>query len=293
LVKDKRNEPPFNVPFVRTYAHQEMHFQNRSFKWGERTYLMGIVNVTPDSFSGDGIHQNVSEAVRLACSLVDAGADCIDIGGESSRPNAEAITEDVELSRVLPVVEAISEALDVPISIDTRRSTVAEAAIRLGAEIVNDIYGLQGDPDMAAMCASFNVAIVIMHNQREHEDDSVKNSIHSGWSESLKIAEEAKIKMNRIILDPGFGFGWLPEQNLEMIRQFPSFTKYNFPLLFGPSRKSTLGVVLGDLPAEMRLEATLAASILAVAGGADLLRVHDVSEVARALKITDAVVRDP
>ena len=276
---------------MRTYEHKEMRFRNSTFRWGERTYLMGIINVTPDSFSGDGIHKNVGEVVSFARALVEAGADCIDIGGESSRPNAEVITEEVELERVLPAVKAICDAVKVPVSIDTRRSSVAKEAIDLGAEIINDIYGLQGDSDMAAICARSGAVVVLMHNQRNYESSTVQKSLDAGWAESLRLAKKAEIKKNRIILDPGFGFGWLPEENLEILSTFHKFQGYQLPLLLGPSRKTTLGIVLGDLPTEERLEGTVAASVLAVAGGADIVRVHDVVEVSRALKVADSVVR--
>ena len=291
LVKNKANKTLPDWPYMRTYEHKEMRFRSSTFRWGERTYLMGIINVTPDSFSGDGIHKNVEEVVSFARALVEAGADCIDIGGESSRPNAEAITEEVELERVLPAVKAICDAVKVPVSIDTRRSSVAKEAIDLGAEIINDIYGLQGDPDMAAICARSGAAVVLMHNQRNYESSTVQKSLDAGWAESLKLAKKAEIKKNRIILDPGFGFGWLPEENLEILSTFHKFQSYQLPLLLGPSRKSTLGIVLGDLPTEERLEGTVAASVLAVGGGADIVRVHDVVEVSRALKVADSVVR--
>ncbi len=290
-MKNKANKTLPDWPYMRTYEHKEMRFRSSTFRWGERTYLMGIVNVNPDSFSGDGIYKNVEEAVNFACALVEAGADCIDIGGESSRPNATTITEEVELERVLPVVKAICDAVKVPVSIDTRRSIVAKKAIDLGAEIINDIYGLQGDPDMAAICAHSGASVVLMHNQRNYESSTVQKSIHAGWSESLKLANKAEIERGRIILDPGFGFGWLTEENLKLLRSFYEFQSCQLPLLLGPSRKSTLGIVLGDLPTEERLEGTVAASVLAVARGADIVRVHDVFEVSRALKVADAVVR--
>jgi len=252
---------------------------------------MGIINVTPDSFSGDGVGTNVAAAVRLAAEFERAGADLLDVGGESSRPGAEPLAAATEMERVLPAIQAIRNVTKLPIAVDTYHSVVARAALSAGAEIVNDIHGLRFDPAMAAVVASSGAALVAMHNQRGRAFHDVVDDIRAGFDETLRIAEQAGISRGRIVLDPGFGFGWKPERNLEMIRRLPELWDSELPLLLGPSRKSTIGLLL-DAPVDDRLEGTLAAVVTGIAAGADIIRVHDVREALRAAHVADAIVRD-
>jgi dihydropteroate synthase len=264
--------------------------RGRRFTWGERTYVCGIINVTPDSFSGDGLAGNIDAAVALARRFEAEGADLLDIGGESSRPGGQPVTAEEEAARVLPAVRAIRAACELPISIDTYHASVAEAALCAGADIVNDITGLRGDPKMAAVVAAANAPLVAMHNQRGRVHGDVISDIRDGFAETLRLADAAGIERGRIVLDPGFGFGWRPEQNLEILRRLAELWDVRLPILVGTSRKSTLGAVL-DLPVGERLAGSLASASLAIAAGADIVRVHDVAATVRAAKVADAIVR--
>jgi|DewCreStandDraft_1066081.scaffolds.fasta_scaffold00793_39 dihydropteroate synthase len=264
----------------------------RLFRWGERTYVMGIVNCTPDSFAGDGLGYDVAAAVRLALRMRQEGADLIDVGGESTRPGYQPVPADEEMRRVLPVVRALARELDVPISIDTAKASVARAALEAGASLVNDVTGLQGDPDMAPLLAEWGVPAVVMHNQRGRPFTGVVADVLAGWQESFRLAEAAGVPRERLIVDPGFNFGWPPEQALELLRRLGELRRaVGRPLLIGTSRKSVIGLVLGGLPVEERLEGTAATVALAVAQGADIVRVHDVKEMARVARMADAIVR--
>lgn len=251
---------------------------------------MGVINATPDSFSGDGIGADRKRAAALARKFEAEGADIIDIGGESSRPGAQPLTAGEELARVIPALEAVRAATSLPLSVDTYHATVAEAGLRAGADIVNDIWGLRADPAMAGVVARAGAALVAMHNQRGRAHCDVVQDITAGWRETLRIAGASGIDERQIILDPGFGFGWSPGQNLEMLRRLPELCELRLPVLVGTSRKSTIGLVL-DLPAEQRLEGTAATVALAIAAGADIVRVHDVREMSRVARMADAVVR--
>lgn len=277
-------------PLSRSYRHGSLTAGGRTFAWGERTYVMGVINATPDSFSGDGIATDCARAAALARRFEAEGADLIDIGGESSRPGAEPLTADEELARVVPAIEAARAATSLPISVDTYHAEIADAGLAAGATMVNDIWGLRHDPGMAAVIAERGAALVAMHNQRGREHRDVAGDIIAGWEETLRLAHEAGIPEARIVLDPGFGFGWSPGQNLEMLRRLPELAAFGMPLLVGTSRKSTIGLVL-DAPVDDRLEGTAATVALAIAGGADIVRVHDVREMARVARMTDAVVR--
>jgi dihydropteroate synthase len=259
-------------------------------RFDRRTLVMGIVNATPDSFSGDGL-ADPAEAVALGVALAEAGADIVDVGGESTRPRSTAVTEAVELARVVPVVRELAARLEVPVSVDTRKAAVARAALEAGAVIVNDIWGLRRDPEMAAVVASTGAAVVVMHNQAEPEYGDVVEEVCAGLRGSLVLAEAAGVERERIIVDPGLGFGKTPGQNLEVMRRLGELRGLDRPVLVGPSRKSTIGALLGGAPPERRLEGTLALCVLAAANGADLVRVHDVAEVVRALRVADAVLR--
>lgn len=262
----------------------------RTFRWGDRTLVMGIINATPDSFSGDGILGHPELAARLARQFEAAGADMLDLGGESSRPGASPLGPEEELARVLPALVAIREASALPVSIDTYHASVARAAISEGATIVNDIHGMQFDPDMAGVIADTGAVIVAMHNQRGREFHDVIGDIRAGFEHSLCIARDAGIDDSCVILDPGFGFGWKHERNFEILRRLPELWNLGLPLLVGPSRKSSIGSLL-RLPVDHRVEGTATAVALAIAGGADIVRVHDVAEMVRVARVADAVVR--
>ena len=275
---------------ARAYPAPVLTLRGRTFVWGARTWLMAIVNVTPDSFSGDGLGSDAAAAAALAREFADAGADLLDVGGESTRPGALPVTPADEAARVLPAIAALRAATDLPVSIDTQHAEVAEVALAEGADLVNDIHGLRGDERMADVVAAHNAALVAMHNQRGRERGDVIANVRTGWRESLRIAARAGVARERVILDPGFGFGWTPEENLELVRRLGELTVEGPPVLLGPSRKSTLGLVL-DAPVCERLEGTAAAVALAIAGGADIVRVHDVAAMRKVAAVADAISR--
>lgn len=263
----------------------------RTFAWGQRTYIMGILNVTPDSFSGDGIAYNADEALRRAVRMREDGADIIDVGGESTRPGFRPVPPEEEIRRTVPVIELLRLELDIPISIDTSKAPVARAALEAGAHLVNDIHGFRQDPGTAAAAATYGVPAVAMHNQRGRECRDVIGEIVAGLTESLRIASEQGLPGESVIVDPGFNFGWSEEQALEMLRRLGELRVLGRPILVGTSRKSVIGAVLGGLPVEERLEGTAATVAIAIAHGADIVRVHDVREMARVARMTDAIVR--
>jgi dihydropteroate synthase len=252
---------------------------------------MGIVNVTPDSFSGDGLAYDVDGAVRQALQMCDDGADIIDIGGESTRPGFEEVDEEEELRRVIPVIERLAGGLSVPISVDTYKSSVAAAAVQAGAALINDVHGFQKNPAVARVAAEAGVPAIAMHYQRGRPFKDTIGNIADGWLESLRIARENGLADDQVILDPGFNFGWTEDQALEMLRRLRELRVFGRPLLIGTSRKSTIGTVLGGLPVEERLEGTAATVAISIANGADIVRVHDVKEMARVARVADAIVR--
>lgn len=265
-------------------------------RFGTRTLVMGVVNVTPDSFSGDGLAEAGPEAaVARALEMADAGADVIDVGGESTRPHSVEVSEEEELARVLPVLRGLAGRLPahVALSIDSRKASVAAAAIEAGAHVVNDVWGLRGDPDMVAVVASSpGCAVVCMHNQRDTDyPGDVVEAVALGLRESLVVAERAGIDTERVIVDPGLGFGKTPALNLEVLRRLGELRGLARPVLAGISRKSTVGMLLGGAPPDQRLEGSLALAVLAASRGADMVRVHDVPETVRALRAADAVIR--
>jgi len=264
----------------------------RRLELGASTLIMGVVNATPDSFSGDGVAGDVGAAVALAERLVADGADLIDVGGESTRPGSAPVDAPAELRRVLPVLEALAGRLPVPVSVDTRKADVARAAIAAGATVVNDIWGLRGDPQMAPVLAAHpEVALVAMHNRRGHRDGDLMAEVARDLRESLLVAARHGIDDGRLVLDPGFGFGKTPAQNLELLQRWDELGGLGCPLLLGPSRKSTIGLVLGGAPPDQRVEGTLALCVIAVAAGVEMVRVHDVAAVRRGLRVADAVLR--
>jgi dihydropteroate synthase len=262
--------------------------------FGARTLVMGILNVTPDSFSGDGVGDDVGAAVRRALLLADEGADIVDIGGESTRPSKsrEPVSVEVEMARVIPVIRELAGRLTVPISIDTRKAAVAQAALEAGAVIVNDVWGLRGDPDMAGVVAAHpGTGLVVMHNQHGTEYGDLLEDVCLGLRESVALAEEAGIPVEQVIIDPGFGFAKTPAHNLELIRRLGELLGLGRAVLVGPSRKSTIGLLTDGADQSQRLEGSLAFATLAVQAGAHIVRVHDVASTLRALRVADAVVR--
>lgn len=259
--------------------------------WGERTRVMGILNLTPDSFFDGGRHDSAEKAERQALRLEKEGADWLDLGAESSRPDATAVSEEEELRRLLPVIERIRGVVRVPLSVDTAKASVAKAALAAGATWINDIWGLQGDAAMASVVAEAGASVVIMHNQRDtHYPDGVVVGINRFFETSLHLASRAGIPSEHIVLDPGVGFGKTPEQNLVVLRSLREFRAFGLPLLLGASRKSVIGHVL-DLPPAERLEGSLATTVVAVAAGVDAVRVHDVEAHVRAARMADAIYR--
>ena len=264
----------------------------QSFAWGQRTFVMSVVNVTPDSFSGMGPGTDPEAAAAYACRDSEAGADILDIGGESTRPGAAPVSEAEDLARVLPVIQRLTGRVSVPLSVDTMKAGVARAALRAGAGIVNDIHGLRADPALAEVIAEAGAGAVLMANLRGERYSDVVQAAHQQLAHSLGIARRAGIPADRIVLDPGFGFGPTPEENLELVRRLGELRSLGQPLLIGVSRKSTIGLVL-NLPVEERLEGTAALVALAIAGGADIVRVHDTRAMVRVARMADAVTRAP
>jgi len=262
----------------------------REFVWGERTFIMGVVNVSPESFSGDGL-ADVEAAVAQARRMVADGADILDVGGQSTRPGFDELLPQDEARRVVPVIERLVAELDLPVSVDTYKARVARAALQAGAHLLNDIWGFRCDPSLAALAAEFGVPAVVMHNQRGRPFRDVIGDIRAGLEASLAIAEAAGLSRARLIIDPGFGFGWTEEQNLDMLRRLGELRDLGLPILVGTSRKSTIGAVLEGALVDQRLFGTAATVALAIANGADIVRVHDVAEMRDVVRLADAVVR--
>jgi dihydropteroate synthase len=269
----------------------------RVFRWGERTFVMGIINVTPDSFSGDGLlasgapERGMAAAVAQARAMADEGADVLDIGGESTRPGHATVDIEEELRRVVPVVRAVREALpSMPLTIDTTKPAVAAAALDRGANAINDIWGVGEDDALARLAAERRVPIVLMHNRAEPRYERLLPEILVDLRRAIDRALAAGVPLADILVDPGFGFGKTADQNLALLRELGDLRALGRPILLGTSRKSTLGKVL-DLPPEERVEATLATTVLGIAAGVDMVRVHDVRANVRAARTADAVVR--
>ena len=279
------------------------------FDWGRRTYLMSILNLTPDSFSGDGLFSQtdwVGAAIAQALDQVRAGADIVDVGGESTRPGSQPLALDEELCRVIPVIRALASATDVPISIDTSKAEVARQALAVGATMINDVWGFRRDPAMAHVAVEFGAAVVLMHNRSQRKDvihdavvggryvgvqyDDIMQDIARDLAESVALALAAGVVPAQIIIDPGLGFGKTVEQNVELIDRLGELRRLGYPLLVGPSRKSFTGTAL-QLPVDQRLEGTAAAVALAIDRGADIVRVHDVAAMRRVVVVADAITR--
>lgn len=316
LIKKLRGQPLKSLVAIASELQQglarysgernPLTIRDTTFHWGKKTYIMAILNLTPDSFSGDGLFGDVDRAVAQAREFVSQGADIIDVGGESTRPGSEPLPADEEMRRVLPTIERLVGKIGVPISIDTYKAEVAEQALSAGASMVNDVWGLRMDPEMAALVAKRRVPVIIMHN-RSRPKDAVQTERLGGrylgveygdlmadiireLRESIGLALEAGVDRAQIIVDPGIGFGKTVEQNLELLCNLAELKVLGCPVLVGPSRKSFIGYTL-DLPLEERLEGTAAAVAIAIARGADIVRVHDVKEMARVARMIDAVVR--
>jgi dihydropteroate synthase len=279
------------------------------FNWHERTTIMGIINATPDSFSGDGLLSDenlVARALARARQFVADGADILDVGGESTRPGSTPITADLEKARILPLIAAIRAEMDIPISVDTYRAEVAAAALDAGANWVNDVWGLRMDPDMAGLVAERGCPVVIMHNRSKPKNveqetrlggryvgvayEDLLTDIRRELEESIDLALAAGVGREQIIIDPGIGFGKTVSQNLTLLDRLDYFEALGFPILLGPSRKSFIGYTL-DLPPEERVEGTAAAIAIGIDRGADIIRVHDVKQMVRVARMTDAIVK--
>ena len=261
-----------------------------SLVWGRRTYVMGIVNVTPDSFSGDGLGADIPSIVEQALRMVREGADMIDVGAESTRPGSSPVSEEEELARLITAIVALRDRVTVPISVDTYKSRVARYALEEGASILNDVWGLKADPMLAEVAAEYNAPLVIMHNQRTIKYQDLLPDIIASLTQSISVAKQAGVSEKQIVIDPGIGFGKTADHNLEVLRRLPEFLSLGYPIMVGTSRKSTIGRIL-DLPVEERVEGTAATVALSIAGGADIVRVHDVKEMVRVSRTSDAVVR--
>ncbi len=299
----------------------------KTFAWGTRTYVMGILNITPDSFSGDGLiatipqkteddrimekgigEKEIEFALQMARRFVGEGADMLDVGGESTRPGAQSVGLDEELGRVLPVIKRLASQTSVPISIDTYKAEVAEAALQAGAQLVNDVWGFKVDPRLAEVAAQRQVPVILMHNRSSWANAEIQarlggryvgipyenllEDIKRELMESVDIARQAGIPDEYIILDPGIGFGKTVEQNLELLDRLQEIRQLGFPVLLGASRKSFIGYTL-NLPTDQRLEGTAAAVAIGIARGADIVRVHDVGHMSRVARMADAIVRRP
>jgi dihydropteroate synthase len=297
----------------------DLNIGSKKFVWGQKTYLMGILNLTPDSFSGDGLVPGkvtaqgkikeadlIDAALEQAQEFVAAGADILDVGGESTRPGAAQVDWQIELQRVVPVVQALVMEFEIPISIDTYKHQVAQAALEAGAHVINDVWGLKADAEIAKVVAEYGAPAILMHNRSSWAHADIKDHLGGRYIgipyehliedikreliESVEIAHSAGIPDERLILDPGIGFGKTVEQNLELINLLPEIRSLGYPLLYGPSRKSFIGYTL-DQPPEQRLAGTAAAVAVGIVRGADIIRVHDIAFMQQVAQMTDAIVR--
>ena len=277
---------------------QSLTIRNQCFAWGQQTYLMGVLNITPDSFSDGGDYNNLDAALDRAQALVNGGATLLDIGGQSTRPGATPISPEAELERVIPIIKTIRKSLNVPISVDTTRAMIAQQAIRAGADLVNDISGGTFDPEMLSTVAELEVPMILMHirgtpetMQQLTDYDDLVGEIRQVLSERIVAAEKAGIARSRLIIDPGIGFGKTYEQNLELLQQLHQFQSLGVPLLVGTSRKSFIGKIINQDDPKQRVWGTAATCCAAIAQGADILRVHDLPEMWEVSRVADAIWR--
>ena len=276
---------------LRTNRLTEMKVANgETLTWGRRTYVMGIINLSRDSFSGDGLGTDIPAVVEQALRFQEEGADFLDVGAESTRPGSSPISADEEVRLLTPALEAVSSVAKVPVSVDTYKAGVARQALAAGAAIINDVWGLKFDPELARVAAEAGAPLVLMHNQETRRYNRLLPDIFASLNHSVAAAKSAGVTSHNIILDPGVGFGKTPDHNLEILNHLAEFRALGYPLLVGTSRKSTIGFIL-DLPVDQRLEGTAATVALSIAGGADIVRVHDVKEMVRVCRMTDAIVR--
>lgn len=266
-----------------------MKIGNKIFEPSEKTYVMGILNVTPDSFSDGGSYTSIDKAMEQAEKMIQQGADIIDVGGESARPGHVQIGDEEEIKRVVPVIREIKKKFDIPVSIDTYKSVVAKAALEAGADLLNDIWGFRYDEKMAELAAEYDVPVCLMHNRDNLDYDDFMEDVKKDLQISLDIAEKYGVKKENIMLDPGVGFGKTYEQNLMVMNHLEEIVDMGYPVLLGTSRKSVIGLTL-DLPVDEREEGTLATSVLGAIKGCQFVRVHDVEKNVRALKMTDAIL---
>ena len=267
-----------------------MRIGTHEFDVKNQTYIMGIMNVTPDSFSDGGKIKSVDAALKKAEQMQREGAAILDIGGESTRPGYTPVSEEMEMERILPVIEAVKKNIDIPVSVDTYKSAVAESAIRAGADLINDIWGLKADSQMAKLIAEYDVACCLMHNRQNASYKNFVEDVITDLKECLAMAEQAGIPGDRIILDPGVGFAKDYEQNLEIMGNLYKIKDLGYPVLLGASRKSVIGLTL-DLPSEERVEGTLVTTVSAVHQGCAFVRVHDIKENYRAIQMAQAIYR--
>ena len=270
----------------------------KNFVWGDRTFLMGIINTTPDSFSGDGIDYDIEKAIKLAKKLEQHGAHILDVGGESTRPTSiysdvKKISIEEELARTIPVIQALNQIINIPISIDTTKSLVAKTAIENGASLVNDISGLSFDKNMANVVKEAKVPVVLMNNQSTQGRTNRAKENFKSLQRLMDTAIECGIDSDKIILDPGIGFSKSVEENLEIINSLEIFQQLQHPILLGPSRKNTIQAILGPSNPKNRFEGTAALSVIAITKGVDILRVHDIEQLNKVSRMADAVIREP
>lgn len=267
-----------------------MKIGNKEFDLKERTYVMGILNVTPDSFSDGGKFNEVDAALKRVKEMIEEGADIIDVGGESTRPNFEVVKEDEEIKRVVPIIRAIKENFDIPVSIDTYKSKTAEAAIEVGADVINDIWGFKKDKEMAKVAAKYNVPCILMHNRENKEYNDLMKDVVFDLVESINIALNAGVSRENIILDPGIGFAKTLNENLIVMNNLEKIKDLGYPVLLATSRKSMIGLTL-DEPVDQRVEGTIATTVLGITKGCEFVRVHDIRENKRACVMTDAMLK--
>lgn len=300
-VVQKLNLQPFGLPklglqilsTLKDYEPRKPYILNcrgKELPLGERTLIMGILNVTPDSFSDGGKFFGFENAIQQAKRMVEEGADIIDVGGESTRPNHEPVSSEEEIARIVPVIKRLVSEVGVPISVDTYKADVARAALENGAHIINDIWGLTADPEMAGVAAEYDAPVIIMHNQDGTEYDDLMGDMIKFFKRTINIALQAGVKRENIIIDPGIGFGKTTEQNIEVMSRLKELNSLGQPILLATSRKSMIGNTL-NLPVTERLEGTAATVTLGITYGSDIVRIHDVKEMVRVVKMTDAMVR--
>jgi dihydropteroate synthase len=268
--------------------HRTLKCKKHPLELGKRTFIMGILNITPDSFSDGGKYTQADQAVQHAVQMIDEGADIIDIGGESTRPGADKVSMDEELSRVIPIIKALKDRVNVPLSIDSYKANVADEAITAGAEIINDVWGMKKDPAMASVAAKHQCPVILMHNRPKAEYSHFLDEMVRDLQESIELAVNAGVDQEMIILDPGFGFGKTLEHNLFLVNHLHSIVNMGYPVLLGTSRKSMIHKTLGLQPNEV-VEGTTVTTALGIAQGCQIIRVHDVKEAKKAAVMMDAI----